>query len=164
MARVKQLITSDAMSRADKPHGRELFGRLCAQCHVLFGDGKSLGPDLTGMQRDDPQRLIVDIVNPSAQVARPFQVTLVETDEGRVVTGLLQKETDQQIVIRTVNEIVPIETSKIVTRKLLSESLMPTGALRQLSDSDIQDLFSYLMSRSKLDQSLQKERPGGALR
>ena len=142
--------------------GNSLAG--CAQCHVLFGEGKSLGPDLTGMQRDDPHRLIVDIVNPSAQVARPFQVTLVETDEGRLVTGLLQKETEQQVVIRTVNEIVPIETSKIVGRKLLSESLMPAGALRQLSDSDIQDLFSYLMSRSKLDQSLQKESPRGALR
>ncbi len=149
MARLTELITSKAMSRADKPHGRELFGRLCGQCHTLFGEGRSLGPDLTGIQRDDPQRLILDVVNPSARVASQFQVTVVETDAGRVVTGVLQEETDQQIVIRTVNATVPIETDGIVARKLMPESLMPTGVLRQLSNSDIQDLFSYLMSRSK---------------
>jgi putative membrane-bound dehydrogenase-like protein len=159
--RLAHLATPDAMSRADKTHGRALFGRLCAQCHLLFGEGRSLGPDLTGMQRDDPQRLIVDITNPNARVARQFQVTLVETDDGRVVTGMLQDENERQIVIRTVNDTVPIETSKIVNRKLMTESLMPRGLLRQLSDSDIQDLFSFLMSRSKPDHSLQSEKPKG---
>ena len=37
------------------------------------------------------------------------------------------------------------------------------GVLRQLSNSDIQDLFCYLMSRSKLDQPLQTEKPKGRL-
>ena len=101
-----------------------------SQCHVFVGDGKSLGPDLTGMQRDDPQRLIVNIVEPQCPGRpSPFQVTLVETDEGRTDHGTAAEETDQQnMLIRTVNEIVPIQTSKIVARKLLSESLMPTGA------------------------------------
>ncbi len=163
MARLKQLITSEAMSHADKSHGRELFGRVCAQCHTLFGEGRSLGPDLTVIQRDDPERLIADIVNPSARVARQFQVTLIETDAGRVVTGMLEDETDQQVVIRTVNETVPIETDGIVARKLMPESLMPKGVLRQLSNSDIQDLFCYLMSRSKPEPPLRSEKPKGSL-
>jgi putative heme-binding domain-containing protein len=163
MARLKQLITSEAMSHADKSHGRELFGRVCAQCHTLFGEGRSLGPDLTVIQRDDPERLIADIVNPSARVARQFQVTLIETDAGRVVTGMLEDETDQQVVIRTVNATVPIETDGIVARKLMPESLMPKGVLRQLSNSDIQDLFCYLMSRSKPEPPLRSEKPKGSL-
>jgi putative membrane-bound dehydrogenase-like protein len=163
MGRLKNLITSEAMSRADKPHGRELFGRLCAQCHKFFGEGRSLGPDLTGTQRDNAERLIVDIVDPNARVAPQFHVTLVETAEGRVITGMLQEETDQEIVIRTASDTVRLETDTIVARKLISESIMPRSLLRLLSNSDIQDLFSYLMSRSNLDQSLQREKPRGPL-
>ena len=31
--------------------GRALFNKSCANCHVLYGQGKTAGPDLTGSNR-----------------------------------------------------------------------------------------------------------------
>ncbi|HTU24626.1 MAG TPA: hypothetical protein VMF30_04470, partial [Pirellulales bacterium] len=161
MSRLRHLITSAALTRADQRHGRELFHQRCAQCHVLFGEGKTLGPDLTGTQRDDPERLIVDVADPNARVAPQFRVTVVQADDGRVIAGVLQEENDEQIVLRTVNDVVTMSKGQVTDRKLLADSLMPAGVLNGLSNSDIQDLFSYLMSRTKFDHSLHGEKPAG---
>src|SRR5262249_24880385 len=47
LARYKALLTPNALSRADLANGRLLFRKTCQQCHVLYGEGDKIGPDLT---------------------------------------------------------------------------------------------------------------------
>src|SRR5262249_9152229 len=48
IARYKALLTPDRLKGANLPAGRALFNQHCASCHVLYGQGKQIGPDLTG--------------------------------------------------------------------------------------------------------------------
>src|SRR5262249_34496180 len=46
LARYKKLATPDALKKANRSNGRAVFAKHCASCHVLFGEGTKLGPDL----------------------------------------------------------------------------------------------------------------------
>ena len=128
---------------------------MCANCHLLGGQGEAIGPNLAGIQRNDPGRLIANIVNPSTVVARQYQVTMIRTSDGRVLAGLLQDETPQAVTLQTANELVTLSKHDIESRSLLSESFMPTGLLVTLKEHEVLDLVSYLMSANLTDVSLQ---------
>ena len=119
IARLAGFLTPNGLARADKSHGKQLFDRTCGSCHVLFGSGQSAGPNLTGAQRDNLERLLTDIVDPSASVGRQFQVTLVHTTDGRVITGLVVEENDDVVSMRTQASTVRLAKHEISERKLI---------------------------------------------
>ena len=55
--------------------GKKLFTANCGKCHTLFGQGGQIGPDLTSFKRDDVANMLVNIVNPSAEVREGSAVT-----------------------------------------------------------------------------------------
>src|SRR5207248_1603243 len=57
----------------DPVKGKELFTKTCATCHVLFGEGNKVGPELTGADRKNLDLLLMNIIDPSA-VIRPEYV------------------------------------------------------------------------------------------
>ena len=44
------MLTPAVLKAADLPNGRLLFAKTCQQCHKLFGEGGTIGPDLTGVE------------------------------------------------------------------------------------------------------------------
>src|SRR5205823_762463 len=48
--------------------GQKVFSVGCAVCHKLFGEGGQVGPDLSTYKRDDLDTLLLNIVNPSAEI------------------------------------------------------------------------------------------------
>ena len=73
----------------DRVRGKELFGKHCATCHKLFGEGGEIGPDLTGTARGDTPALLANIVDPGALVRTPYLQYAAVTISGRIVSGLL---------------------------------------------------------------------------
>ena len=71
-------------------------------------------------------------------------------DDGRVVTGLIEKETDSAYIVRTVNELTVIAKTNIDAQKLSNLSLMPEGQLDELSQDDLRDLIAYLASPTQV--------------
>jgi hypothetical protein len=51
IAQHKQLITAPRAPRPDLSLGRAMFVKTCQQCHVMFGVGGKVGPELTGSNR-----------------------------------------------------------------------------------------------------------------
>ncbi|MCC6509773.1 MAG: HEAT repeat domain-containing protein, partial [Pirellulaceae bacterium] len=51
IAKWQKHLTADVLGKADRAQGAEQFKKNCANCHKLFGEGKALGPDLTGANR-----------------------------------------------------------------------------------------------------------------
>ena len=46
---INELKSEFTAGPAGRPsHGRVLFQKLCRNCHRLYGDGETIGPDLTG--------------------------------------------------------------------------------------------------------------------
>ncbi len=51
IAATKKRLTSDVLQRANLPAGRAVYQKNCANCHRLFGEGGTIGPEITGAQR-----------------------------------------------------------------------------------------------------------------
>ncbi len=142
--RYKSLVPPDALKKADRAHGRAVFAKSCATCHTLFNEGGKIGPELTGSQRANPEYILSKVVDPSAVVARDFQMTVLDLKNGRSVSGLVKSETEKTVTMQTQNEVVLVNKTDIDERKKSSQSMMPDGLFVLLSDADIRDLIAYL--------------------
>ncbi len=129
-------------------NGKALFTKTCAVCHTLFNEGGKVGPELTGADRKNLPFLLTSIVDPSAFIRPEFVAYVVETKDGRFLTGLIVEQTPETItLIDAKAEKTVIARSKIEGEPMPSTtSLMPEKLLDPLDDQEIRDLFSYLQS------------------
>jgi len=131
--------------------GRKLFNMSCALCHKLFGQGAQIGPDLTPYKRDDLETMLLNIVNPSAEIREGYETYLVNTRDGRTLSGFLADKDNRVVVLRGldgVNQVLPQD--EIKEMKSTGTSLMPQGLLAALSEQQLRDLFAYLQSAQPL--------------
>ncbi len=132
--------------------GKALFREHCGGCHRLFGQGGEVGPDLTAYQRTDLPNLLLNIVNPNAEVREGYEAYLVGTRDGRELVGFLADQDDQVIVLRTGDgRTVTLPRAEVDSREAAGGSLMPEGLLAGLGDQQIRDLFAYLRSTQPLN-------------
>ena len=126
--------------------GQVLFEKkACSRCH---GGRQALGPDLAGVAARFSRRdLFTAIAVPDRDVSPRYQTTLIVTDRGRTVTGLVIYNSVDGVTLRTgQNETIRLEDSEIDQRRTLRSSLMPQGLLKGLTDNDLADLDAYLRS------------------
>ncbi|QDU00121.1 PVC-type heme-binding CxxCH protein [Gimesia aquarii] len=135
----------------DRYAGEKLFQKHCGKCHKLFGEGGEIGPDLTAFKRDDVGRMLVNIVNPSAEIREGYETFLVVTEDGRTVNGFLADQDNNVIVMRSADgQSITIERNNIDEMLPQKKSLMPEGLFNKLTEKEIRDLFSYLRSSQPL--------------
>jgi putative heme-binding domain-containing protein len=135
----------------DPYEGRKIFTATCGVCHKLFGQGAQIGPDLTSYKRDDLDTMLLNIVNPSAEIREGYESYLVNTKDGRTLSGFLADQDNQVVVLRGldgVNEVLPRD--QITEMKSSGVSLMPQGLLESFNDQKVRDLFAYLRSSQPL--------------
>ncbi len=145
-AKWKGSLTPERLSTAKLSEGRALFNKSCANCHVLFGSGKSAGPDLTGGNRRNLDYLLENILDPSATVAADFRMSVFALTAGRVINGVTVEQTEKTLTVQTQNDRVTIQRADIEEQKVSTLSLMPDGLFQTLSDDQVRDLIGYLMS------------------
>jgi putative membrane-bound dehydrogenase-like protein len=137
-------------SGVPKP-GKQIFDHACARCHTLFGKGGKVGPDLTTYRRDDLETMLLNIVNPSAEIREGYTTLVVATTDGRILTGLAVEEDKNVVVLRTGDgKEVTLARAEIDAMKPSRSSIMPEGLLKEYSDQQIRDLFAYLRSTQPL--------------
>jgi putative heme-binding domain-containing protein len=132
--------------------GKKLFLATCGKCHTLFGQGGKVGPDLTAAKRDDLAAMLLNIVNPSAEIREGYETYQVETTDGRVLVGLLADKDNRVVVLRGADgQSVTVRQEQIEDMAAQKKSLMPEGLLRGLTDQQVRDLFAYLRSTQPLN-------------
>lgn len=129
---------------ASPARGRKVFADSCANCHVLFGEGGNIGPDLTGSNRRNLSYLLENIVDPSASVAASFRMSTLVLEDGRTLNGVVVQEDDTTVTVQTEKQKLQIPRGDISIRKPTTQSLMPEGLLKNLNEQQIRDLFAYL--------------------
>ncbi|HEY0983461.1 PVC-type heme-binding CxxCH protein [Schlesneria sp.] len=144
----KQVLEGDPQT-ANPKNGRALFQKNCASCHTLFGEGRQVGPDLTGAQRTDLDYILINVMDPSALVGHAYRVTIVELKDGRVINGIVKGEDASTITLQTATDRVVVATQDIEDRQQQSVSMMPEGLLNRLSIQEVRDLVSYLSSEAQ---------------
>lgn len=151
MAQLKAANNKETLAKANPSAGRALFTKTCANCHVLYGQGKTgAGPDLTGSNRRNLDYLLENIVDPSASVAADFKATLYRLADGRTLTGVIVEQTEKTVTLQTATERTTIAKEEIEDSKSTGQSLMPEGLLQPLSPEQIRDLFAYLMTTEQV--------------
>src|SRR5262249_30631380 len=142
IARLEQVIRAGEGS----PYaGKKHFLATCAKCHTLFGQGGSIGPDLTTYKRDDLGTMLLHIVNPSAEIREGFETHLIVTADGRALTGFLVDQDNRIVILRGADgQDVTLDKSAIEEMRVIPQSLMPEGLLGGLGDQQVRDLFAFL--------------------
>jgi len=144
LPRYAAIVPPEALRKADRPHGRALFTKLCSSCHALFNEGGRIGPELTGSQRTNPEYLLTKLLAPNAVVARDYLMIIVTTTDGRSLSGIVKEENDKVLVLQTATQAVRIAKSDIEERTRSNQSLMPEAMLTPLSEKEVRDLIAYL--------------------
>ncbi len=75
------------------------------------------------------------------------QARIILTLGGRVINGLIEKETESAVTIRTATNSVTVARSQIDEIVISENSFMPEGLLKDLNDRERIELFKYLMSQ-----------------
>ena len=150
MQRWKSLLTPESLSKANPSPGRQTFTTACATCHVLYGQGRKVGPDLTGSNRRNIDYLLENIVDPSATVAVDFRSSIAVLTDGRTITGVVGDQNERTVTLETQKERVTLPRSEIEELRPTSVSLMPDGLLNNLTPEQVRDLVAYLMSTEQV--------------
>jgi putative heme-binding domain-containing protein len=143
-------LPNDRLAKSDLRAGRAIFQKNCANCHVLYGVGIKIGPDLTGSNRKNLDYLLENMVDPSASVGADFRTVIALLEDGRVVNGVVTATTERTLTLQTVQEPVTLDRKEIASIKQSTTSLMPDGLLQNLSSEQIRDLIGYLMSTDQV--------------
>ncbi|GIW92637.1 MAG: hypothetical protein KatS3mg110_0678 [Pirellulaceae bacterium] len=139
---VRQLLASRP---GDPFRGREVFRRLCAQCHRIYGEGQDVGPDLTRNGRGSFQQLLSNVLDPNLVVGEAYQSHVVVTADGRLLTGLLVENTPEYLTLKLQGgKLERVLHSEIEQHQVSPLSLMPEGLEKQLSSQELADLFAFL--------------------
>jgi putative heme-binding domain-containing protein len=113
----------------------------------MFGEGGTIGPDLTGANGTSLDYLLFNVLTPNAEIAEAYRLVVVTTRDGRTLSGRVVAENDRQLTLSVVGqEAVAVAKSDIQSREVTPVSLMPPGLFDALTDREVLDLVAYLRS------------------
>ena len=134
----------------DAANGKKIFfqdgGAQCYTCHRADGEGRDFGPDLSHVAtKFDRAQLLDNILNPSKLIDPAFVSYTVETKDEQSYSGLLVKQTDDEILLKdaTAQEIHLAKT-KVKTLQPQQLSAMPEGLLQTMTAPAVADLLEFL--------------------
>ena len=128
--------------------GKALFAGVgtCVKCHVVQGEGKMVGPDLSGIgAKLSREALYESILAPSAAISHNYEAYTALAKDGRAIGGLLVSRTPTQVVIRGADGVDTTlagdEIEELVRQPV---SLMPADLASTLSAAEIVDVVTWL--------------------
>jgi putative heme-binding domain-containing protein len=133
--------------------GEQIFRRAelnCLKCHAIGGAGGKVGPDLVSIGSSAQVDYLVDsILQPNKAVKEGYHSVVVQTDDGKVITGIKLRQTDSDLLLRDVEDReLTIPLNKI-EEQVAGSSLMPVGLVDKLTRSELIDLVRFLSELGK---------------
>jgi putative heme-binding domain-containing protein len=150
---IKQIAASAAKS-GDAARGELVYRRAalgCVLCHSIGGAGGKVGPDMTSIGASAPADYLVEsLFMPNAKIKEGFHSTVITTKDDLEFSGLLVRETPQEVILRNAqNQEVSVAKNNIARRANSQLSLMPTGLLDTMPDNERLDLVAFLSALGK---------------
>ena len=130
--------------------GRELFlqtaGVQCKNCHQIQKQGKEVGPELSKIgKKYNRAQLLESILFPSKLIDPKYVTQLVETVDGRVVTGVLVESNEEVMILKDAQaKELRIPRAEIEFTAPQQKSLMPELLLQDMTAQQVADLLAYL--------------------
>jgi cytochrome c oxidase cbb3-type subunit 3 len=134
----------------DPKRGKEIFfGKGdCSACHTISGQGGFLGPDLTEHGATSSADAIrAAIVRTPRVPPIGYRTAALTTDSGERLEGLVRNEDNFSVQLQTKDGSFHFFKKTQLRRfERLDGSLMPADYRDRLSDGELSDLASYLMT------------------
>lgn len=126
--------------------GQASFASNCIECHRVDRDGGTLGPNLSGITaRRSQQALSNSIRESSASIGRRYKPISFLAADNRRVQGVIKSEDAFSIQIMDSNQqLRGFSKSELTQVDRTSDSLMPSFPAATLSDSELNDILSFL--------------------
>jgi putative heme-binding domain-containing protein len=142
---LKKELNNLSISKANLKKGSLLYDQQCAGCHMLYGRGGKLGPDLTGSGRTNLDYLLDNIVDPSSVVSTDYRMNVIELKDGRVLSGMISGQDRNSLTLRMPGSEILVSKSDIKKKQVLNTSIMPAGLLDNIGPDKRRNLIGYLM-------------------
>ena len=148
-----QKLAQEAMAKGDASRGEFIYRRpelACVTCHAIGGAGGKLGPDLTSVGASAPGDYLIEaLLYPGAKIKEGYHSVLIATKDGQEHSGMITKEANNEIILRTAdNQDVSIPANNVARRTSVG-SLMPAGLIDALVPEERLDLFKFLSQLGK---------------
>jgi putative membrane-bound dehydrogenase-like protein len=128
--------------------GRRIFFGIgtCGVCHQHNGRGARIGPDLSRISHGrNASQLLEAILKPSANVAPQFQLWVIQTSEGKTITGFhASTRGAREVFVDISGKSTTVQTEAITSRTAVNGSIMPPGLLQRLTGQEVRDLIAFL--------------------
>lgn len=131
--------------KGDAAKGKEVFSMVCITCHKHGALGVEVGPPLSDVKAKPPEALLSDILDPNRMVEARWCAYLIETKDGRVLSGLIAAESADSVTLRMMgglSETLPRSQIKKMTST--DKSLMPPGLEAAITKEQMADLLAFL--------------------
>lgn len=149
-----EMLVRQARESGDIVRGAILFhqGNInCAKCHQPATDKNRLGPDLSRLDKQVTDvSLVESILEPSKVISKGYETLNVAKVDGRVISGLLDSQDDDMVVIRdsqNIERLLQIPRADIEELVQGKVSVMPSKLADQLkSRQQFLDLLHYVIN------------------
>ncbi len=130
--------------------GKEMFVKHCSKCHMHGTEGKTIGPNLTGMAVHPKAELLTHIIDPSRSVEGNFRIYTVVTIDGLVINGMMTAETRTSVsLIDTEGKEHQIARDDIEELVPSKKSVMPDGFEKQMTENELASLLEFLTNKGQ---------------
>jgi len=142
----------EAMAGGDAERGETIFyekiSASCVRCHKIDERGGDVGPNLSKIGKDKTRQYLLEaIVDPNRAVAQGFETVVIETTDGKVFSGIIKKETPDEITLVDANaKLFTVKTADIDSRQK-GLSSMPADVTKELTPFEVRDLVEFLSGR-----------------
>ena len=136
--------------KGDPKRGQVVTEQICIACHKIDKKGNDVGPNLATIQNRTPADLMIHILDPNREVQANYTQYIVETNDGRAVSGFIVTESPTSITLKRtegVQETLLRQNIKNITSNSLS--LMPEGLEQIINQQQMSDMLAYLLSLKK---------------
>jgi putative membrane-bound dehydrogenase-like protein len=137
-----------AKKPGDAKKGQQVFATICITCHKHGTMGVDVGPSLSDVKVKPPEGLLSDILDPNRMFEARWSAYSIETKDGRTLSGLIQNETSDAIVLAMMGGAKEtISRSAIKEMKSLDRTLMPDGLEAAITKEQMSDLLAFLLGK-----------------
>ena len=144
---VVQRYQSALQREGDADRGKLIFKKNCSACHRLEEVGNAIGAELKGIRQRGLAAVLLNVLDPNREVKPKYLTYILETTEGRILTGMIAAETANSITIRRVDgTTIAVQRVEIEALRSTGLSFMPEGLEKMIDVPAMADLLSYLDS------------------
>lgn len=155
-------VVEGKLANRDFEQGKMMYDATrCSSCHLMRGEGGSIGPDLTQLgTRFSAKDMLEAIIEPNKTVSDQYAATVFTMKDGSSILGRLTNEDNERYFISQ-NPFAPevireIPKADVVDKKYSYISVMYPGLINRLNEEELKDLMAYLMAGGNKDHEVYK--------